>query len=251
MRRIPARRSSLSHPDGQVTAFDELRDDETESVLGATHIEDRHDVGMVQIGEDAGLDEKCFHVLGLADSFRVRHLDGDGAVEVIVVSKIDPSEPALTEPADDPVAPDVRRQRRLPSGRRRRIFGSRCLDRAEELVLQEDFIVVIRCEARVVIQQAFDLDPKLGCAAAGDVKEGGTLVQGQLGCSCKDFLQAPLDLTHSSDFQTLAGRGFNDRSRCAAPSRSASQARANRQSRFKVVTDTPTTLAVSSTESPA
>ena len=32
-----------------------------------------------------------------------------GAVEVIIVSKIDPSEPALTEPMDDPVAPDFGR----------------------------------------------------------------------------------------------------------------------------------------------
>jgi hypothetical protein len=36
----------------------------------------------------------------------------------------------------------------------------------------------------------------------------------------------------------------------SSPSRSASQAPANHQSRFKVVTDRPTTLAVSSTLSP-
>jgi hypothetical protein len=57
---------------------------------------DRHDVGMVQLGEDSGFNEERFHILGLGDSFRVRHLDGDRAVEIIVVSKIDPSEPALT-----------------------------------------------------------------------------------------------------------------------------------------------------------
>ena len=45
--------------------------------------------------------EKRLHILGLSDSFRVRHLDGHGAVEVIVVSKIDPSEPALTQPSED------------------------------------------------------------------------------------------------------------------------------------------------------
>ena len=46
--------SSLSDPDRQVAAFDELRDDEAEAVVRATHIVDRHDVGMVQPGEDAG-----------------------------------------------------------------------------------------------------------------------------------------------------------------------------------------------------
>ena len=107
LRRIPEGRSSLSHPDRQVAAFDELRHDEAESVLRATHVEDRHDVGMVQPGEDPGFNEKRLDILGVGDSFRVRHLDGDRAVEVIVVSKIDPSEPALTEPTDDPVAADL------------------------------------------------------------------------------------------------------------------------------------------------
>ena len=95
-RRIPEGRSSLSHPDRQVAAFDELRDHEAESVFRATHIEDRHDVGMVQLGEDSGFNEKRFDILGVGDSFGVWHLDGDRAVEVVVVSKIDPSEPALT-----------------------------------------------------------------------------------------------------------------------------------------------------------
>ena len=99
-------RSSLSHPDRQVAAFDELRHDEAESVFRATHVIDRHDVGMVQLGEDSGFNEKRLDILGASDSFRVWHLDGDRAVEVIVVSEIDPSEPALTEPMDDPIAPN-------------------------------------------------------------------------------------------------------------------------------------------------
>ena len=106
-RRIPEGRASLFHPDCQVASFDELRDDEAEPVFRAAHVVDRHDVGMVQLGENSGFDEKRFHILGAGDSFGVRHLDGDRAVEVIVVSQIDPSEPALTEPADDPVAPDL------------------------------------------------------------------------------------------------------------------------------------------------
>ena len=97
----------------------------------------------------------------------------------------------------------------------RRIFGSRCLDRAEELVLQEDFIVVIRCEARVVIQQAFDLDPKLGCRRRR--RQGRRHVgPGAARLLVQRLPASALDLTHSSDFQTLAGRGFNDRSRSAS-----------------------------------
>ncbi len=56
----------------------------------------RHDVGMVQLGKDSGFNEKRFHILGVGDSFRIWHLDGYRAVEVIVVGKIDRSKPALT-----------------------------------------------------------------------------------------------------------------------------------------------------------
>ena len=98
----------MSNPDRQIAAFDELRDDEAKSVFRATHIEDRHDIGMVQFGEDTGFNEKRFHILGVGDSFGVWHLDGDRAVELIVVSKIDPSEPALTQPSEDRVTPDLR-----------------------------------------------------------------------------------------------------------------------------------------------
>jgi hypothetical protein len=61
---------------------------------------------MVQLGENAGFNEKCLGILGASDSFRVWQLDGDRAVEVVVVSEIDPSEPALTEPTDDPIPPN-------------------------------------------------------------------------------------------------------------------------------------------------
>jgi len=95
-RRIPEGRSSLSHPDRQIAALDELRHDEAESVFRATHVMDRHDVRMVELGEDSGFNKKRLGILGMDDSFRVRNLDGDRTVEVVVVSQIDPSEPALT-----------------------------------------------------------------------------------------------------------------------------------------------------------
>ncbi len=64
LRRIPERRASLTHPDGQVAAFDELRHDEAETVFRATDIEDRHDIGMVQPGEDPGFSQKRLDILG-------------------------------------------------------------------------------------------------------------------------------------------------------------------------------------------
>ena len=61
---------------------------------------------MVQPGEDAGFVQVRLHVLGGRDAFRVRHLDRHRTVQVVVVGQIDPSEPTLTQTADDPVAPD-------------------------------------------------------------------------------------------------------------------------------------------------
>jgi len=62
---------------------------------------DQHDVGMVQVGEDSGFNEKRFQILGVSYSLEVRHLDGYRSVEVIIVGKIDPSEPALAQASQD------------------------------------------------------------------------------------------------------------------------------------------------------
>ena len=64
--------------------------------------------GMVQLGKDAGFDKKRLDILGASDSFGVRHLDGDRSVEIVIVSQIDPSEPALTQASEDRVTPDLR-----------------------------------------------------------------------------------------------------------------------------------------------
>src|SRR6516165_9577388 len=69
---------------------------------------DRHDIGVVQLGEDSGFAQIGFDILGMSDTFWVRYLDRHGAVKFIVASKIDPSEAALTQAADDSVAPDRR-----------------------------------------------------------------------------------------------------------------------------------------------
>jgi hypothetical protein len=62
---------------------------------------------VVQFREDPGFGKKGFHVLGLGNPFRIGNLDGDRAVKVVVVSEIDPSEPALAEPTDDPIPPNL------------------------------------------------------------------------------------------------------------------------------------------------
>jgi hypothetical protein len=108
-RRIPEGRSGLSNPDRQVTAVDELRDHEAKPVLSATHVMDRHDMGMIEFGENSGLNKTRLDILGASDAFRVRHLDGDRSVEIVIVSKIDPSKSALTQTVDDPVTPDLLR----------------------------------------------------------------------------------------------------------------------------------------------
>ena len=64
---------------------------------------------MVEPGEDAGFVQIRFHILGASDSFRVRHLDRHGAVELVVVGEIDPSEAALSKQPDHPIATDLRR----------------------------------------------------------------------------------------------------------------------------------------------
>ncbi len=98
----------MTDPDRQVAALHQLGDHEAETNLRATDVEDRNDVRVVQPGEDAGFVQVGFHILGLTDPLGVRHLDGDRSVEVIIVRQVDSPEPALTETADDPVAPDPR-----------------------------------------------------------------------------------------------------------------------------------------------
>ena len=40
--------------------------------------------------------KKRFDILGVGDSFRIWHFDGNGAIEIIVMGKIDRAKPALT-----------------------------------------------------------------------------------------------------------------------------------------------------------
>src|SRR5262245_36530205 len=75
VRRVPEGRAIPADPRRQVAALDELRDHEAESIVRATHIEDRHDVRVVQPGEDAGFVQVRLHIPGISDALGVRHLD--------------------------------------------------------------------------------------------------------------------------------------------------------------------------------
>ncbi len=64
-------------------------------------------MGVVEAGEDAGFVEVCVDILGLRDSIWAGNFDRNRPVEVIVVGKIDPSEPALAQDPEDRVTPDL------------------------------------------------------------------------------------------------------------------------------------------------
>ena len=102
----------------------------------------------------------------------------------------------------------------------------------------------------VISQQFFDFGAKNRLATTGNVEEGAAVIRRELG-SLRE--QGP----HAQVIWLI--HGFADRSRDSdsvfaqgglSPSRRASQARANRQSRLSVLADAPSTLAVSSMREP-
>ena len=116
-----------------------LRDHEAEAVVGPPDVVDRNDVGMVQSGEDPGLGEVSFDVLGAGDSLRPGHLDGDPAVQLGIPRQINPPEASLAEPLDHRVA--------VNGGR----VGAGCLARrarTERPVLQRRGRVIVHSRAR-------------------------------------------------------------------------------------------------------
>ena len=62
---------------------------------------------VVQIGNRAGLGQIRLGVFRLGDQSGVRHLDGDTAIQLVVVSKIDQPEPAFAQQLFDAVASDA------------------------------------------------------------------------------------------------------------------------------------------------
>ena len=112
-----SRRPMLPDPDRQVASFDELGDDEAQTVVGATHVMNRHDMGMVEVGDDAGFGQVCLDILGPRDSFGAGNLDRNGAVELLVIGQEDLTEAALAQAPEDVVPPDLRRMKQREGAR--------------------------------------------------------------------------------------------------------------------------------------
>ncbi len=86
-RRLVKTGAAFLDPPGKVASLDELRDHEAEPVVGSPHVINRHDMGMVETGKDAGFVQVRLNVLGLRDSIGAGNFDGNRTVEIIVVGK--------------------------------------------------------------------------------------------------------------------------------------------------------------------
>ena len=114
--RLLERRAALKDPLLQVAALKELRNDVAEAVLGAAGVVDGHDIRVLELREDLGFREIGFEIIRRRDPLDVRHLDGDGAVELVVVGEIDATETAFSEQPDHAIATDLGR---VAAGKRR------------------------------------------------------------------------------------------------------------------------------------
>src|SRR5205085_11803094 len=84
---VPGRDPAAVHPPGEGFALDVFRHHEAEAVGGAADVVDGDDGGVVEHGQGAGLGQVAGEVAGVGDEPAVRHLDGDGAVEVLVLGE--------------------------------------------------------------------------------------------------------------------------------------------------------------------
>ena len=53
---------------GKIAPLDELGDHEAQPVVGTPHVVNRHDMGMVETGNDAGFLQVSLDILGLRDT---------------------------------------------------------------------------------------------------------------------------------------------------------------------------------------
>ena len=73
-RRLVKTGACFLDPGGKVASLDVLGDDEAQTVVGAPHVINRHDVGMVEAGDDAGFVQVCLDILGARHSLGSRDL---------------------------------------------------------------------------------------------------------------------------------------------------------------------------------
>src|SRR5262249_9416809 len=83
-------------------------DNVTGELLGAADVVDGNDMRVVEMGDGAGFRQVRFGVRPLSDESGVRHLDGHGPAELVVVSQVNPSETAFAQQPVHAVAADVR-----------------------------------------------------------------------------------------------------------------------------------------------
>ncbi len=120
--RLSVRRTSLLNLRGKVAALDQFRDDVAQTVRGA-EIVNRHDVSVIETGEYTGFGQICLGFF-LGKSLSTWNLDRHGPFQLVVMSEVDPTEPAFAQDLLDAVATDllgvIRWER---SGQNRRIVS--------------------------------------------------------------------------------------------------------------------------------
>ena len=89
---LPRRKGALLDPYPQVCSFDELRDHIAQPVRRPIRLKDRHDVGMVEAGQDLPFLKVEFDVLGPADHVGMRHLDRHQPLEHRIEPLVDRAE---------------------------------------------------------------------------------------------------------------------------------------------------------------
>jgi hypothetical protein len=96
----------LLEPGCETAAVDVLRHDVARELLGAAHVVNRHDIGMVQVGDDARFGEIGFGTAGFGHQMGMRNLDRHRAAQLLVLSQVDEAEAASAQHPFDPVAPN-------------------------------------------------------------------------------------------------------------------------------------------------
>jgi hypothetical protein len=92
----------------QRATLNEFGHDETGEVLAAANIINRDNVGVIQIGDILGFGQVSFDIFGARNQLAVGHFDGNGTVELLILSLIDTSKAALAQELQDSVATDLR-----------------------------------------------------------------------------------------------------------------------------------------------
>ncbi len=103
---FPEREGGRLHPLPEIAALNVFGDDVAKATRGVAQVVDRHDVRVVELGEDAPLGKIDLDVRGAGDLFRERHLDGHFAVKFLVLGQVHTTEPALAQQPDHLVAAD-------------------------------------------------------------------------------------------------------------------------------------------------